>query len=341
LVRPIEENSTRPAVGTRRGPEFTGWKFKDLASYFNEAEVPRLRTITIASSALTSSPGLNRRYKMSTHQVRRAFTAAAVAGAMLGAAQLPAVAARAAAPAVDIGVQTAFSKLGGLTFAQYHTRQGWGRVHGQVSGAVSGEVIRLYARQFPYSKPFAQVAGPAKLVASGNVKFSFSKVTPVLATRYKVGLFANKTARNPLAVSNVATIYVVISMPFRESPKCPRPDCTTVLHVHAFVPPSAMRTERAKKIYTYFAVNLSPTHIPPPPKFLYLGAGHPRVTRTRRVSAGEYTFTIKFTFRIGNDAAHWGHLYCIKDTVTTDGIGLPGHHHCGVKRVPARIRYLG
>ena len=290
---------------------------------------------------LTSSPELNRRYKMGTHQVRHVFAAAVVAGAMLGAAQLPAVAAPAATPTVAIGVQSAFSKLGGLTFAQYHTRQGWGRVSGQVSGAVSGEVIRLYARQFPYNKPFAQVAGPVTLLAGGKVKFSFNKVTPVLATRYKVALFANKTATAPLAVSNVATIYVVIYMPFRESNKCPRPNCTSVLHVSAFVPPPAMRTERAKKIHTYFAVNRSRTHIPPPPEFLYLGAGHPHVTRTRKVSAGEYRFTIKFTFRIGNDAAHWGFLYCIKDTVTRDGMGLPGHHHCGDKRVLARARYLG
>jgi hypothetical protein len=304
--------------------------------------MPRLRSITVASSVSAGRPDSNRRYTMGTQQIRRVLAAAAVAGAMLGAAQLPAVAAPAAAPTVQIGVQSAFRSLHGLTYARYHSRDGWGRVHGSVSGAVSGEVVRLYARQFPYDKPFAQVAGPVKLLAAGTVNFAFSKVTPLLATRYKVGLFAGKTATTPLAVSNVATIYVAEYMPFRETHNCPRPDCTSILHVNAFLPPSAMRTERAKKIYPYFAVNLSPTRIPPPPERLYLGAGHARVSRTRRVAAGEYRFTIKFTFRIGNhDAAHWGFLYCTKDTLTTDGIGLPGRHHCGDKRVLARTHYLG
>jgi hypothetical protein len=139
----------------------------------------------------------------------------------------------------------------------------------------------------------------------------------------------------------VATLYVLEYKPFRESHRCPRPDCTSVLHVNAFVPTSAMRTERAKKIYPYFAVNLSRSRIPGPPVFLYLRAGHPRVSRTERLSAGEYRFAIKFTFRIGNDAAHWGFNFCTKDTVTTDGIGLPGHGHCGDKRVRAKTRYLG
>jgi hypothetical protein len=80
---------------------------------------------------------------------------------------------------------------------------------------------------------------------------------------------------------------------------------------------------------------------PPPPIYLYLGAGHPRVTRTRKVSAGEYRFTIKFTFRIGNNGAHWGFNFCVKDSVTADGIGLPGRHHCGDKRIRATTRYLG
>jgi hypothetical protein len=263
-------------------------------------------------------------------------------GATLGAAQVPALAAPAVTPTIEIdGVQTAFPALHGLRYALYHSSEGWGRVFGEITGAVSTDVIRLYARQFPYKKPFVQVAGPALVRLNGHTKFEFNKLTPELATRYKAELFANKTATTPLAVSNVKTVYVVVNMPFRESHTCPRPDCTSVLHVNAFVPASAMRTERAKKIYTYFAVRLSPTGVPPPPTYLYLGAGHPHVTRTRKVSAGEYRFTIKFTFRIGNNGAHWGFNFCIKDSVTADGIGLPGRHHCGDKRIRATTRYLG
>jgi len=284
---------------------------------------------------------MKRTHRVSTHRVRRVLVPVAVAGAILGAAQLPVLAAPAATPTVQIGAQTAFKPFHGFTIVDYHSRQGWVHVSGRVSGAVSGEIMRLYAQKFPFKKPFVQVARPATVRADGNVKVTFDKLTPHLATRYKIKLFADRASVTPLAVSDITTIYVVGIAPYRESNKCPRPDCTTVLHVRVFVPPSTMRIERAKRIYTYFAVNLSPSRIPPPPRFLHLGAGHPRITGIRKVAPDEYRFTLKFTFRIGNDAAHWGFNYCVRDTLRKDGLGLPRHFHCGDKRILRRTRYLG
>jgi hypothetical protein len=269
----------------------------------------------------------------------RLLAAAAVTAATLGASQLPAWAAPAASPVIRIRVAAPFH-LNGIKFVVYRSHRADGQVFGTVAGAVGGEVVRLYARQFPYNKPFTQVGNPITLHGSGTIPYSF-KVFPALATRYRTEVFADSTATAPLASSSVKIIYVVKNMVITESHTCPRPNCKSKVHVKVFLPAQAMRTERAKKIYTYFAVNLSPSRIPPPPKVLRRGAGHPRVTRTSKVSAGEYTFRITFTFRIGNNAARWSFNFCTKDAVAKDGLGLPGHHQCGNAKIRAGINYLG
>lgn len=276
---------------------------------------------------------------MGMHRIRRLLAATAVTGGMFGAAQPPALASPAAPAAISIQVAAAFH-LNGIKFVVYHSHRADGEVFGSVSGAVSGEVVRLYARQFPYTKPFTRVGAPITLHGSGTVRYAF-KVFPALATRYRTELFADSTATAPLASSSVKIIYVVKDTLITESHTCPRPNCTSIVHVRIVLPAQAMPAERAKKIYTYFAVNLSPSHIPPAPRVLRLSAGHPQVTPTRRVSAGEYTFRITFTFRIGNNAARWRFDFCTKDTVANDGLGLPGHHQCGNTKIRAGINYLG
>lgn len=264
----------------------------------------------------------------------------AVTGGITGATSLPALAAPAVTPTVSINVRSGAS-VSGLTLVFFRSRVASATVSGSVTSAVSSEVVRLYSRQFPFKKPFARVGAPVTLTGSGTVTYSFPKVTPTLATRYKVELFAKKAATTPLASSAVKIVYVAAFTPTRETHRCPRPNCISTLHVRVFLPAQAMRAERAKRLFTYFAVNLSPTHIPPPPRLLRLGAGHPHVSRTRKIAADEYAFTITFTFRIGRDAARWDFNFCTKDTVATDGLGLPGHHSCGARTISSRIRYLG
>jgi hypothetical protein len=277
---------------------------------------------------------------MGIRWTRHLLATIAVTGGILGIAQLPANAALAATPRVTIVVQAPYA-LNNLTFVAYSSGHTSARVYGTVFSATSGEVLKLYGQQFPYSKPAAPVGAPLTIGQTGDVGYSFRHVTPALATRYRVELFADGTTTTPLATSKVSIIYVVKGMSITETHRCPRPDCTSVVHVKVFLPPQVMRAERAKKLDTYFAVNLSPSHIPPPPGMLRLGAGHPRVTRSRKISAGEYGFSVTFTFRIGNDAAHWGFRFCAKDTVATDGLGLPGRHACGRRTIIAALYYLG
>jgi hypothetical protein len=65
------------------------------------------------------------------------------------------------------------------------------------------------------------------------------------------------------------------------------------------------------------------------------------VSKPRRVSAGEYRYTVTFSFRIGNDGYSFGWATCTRDTEPQDGFGLPGHHGCGDKRVLETSRYQG
>ncbi len=264
----------------------------------------------------------------------------AVTGGITGATSLPALAAPATTPTVSINVSSGI-RVSGLTLVFYRSRVASARVSGSVTSAASNEVVRLYSRQFPFKKPFARVGAPVTLTGSGTVSYSFPKVTPPLATRYKVELFMDSAATTPLASSAVKIVYVSKFTPTRETHRCPIPNCISTAHVRVFLPAQAMRAERAKRLFTYFAVNLSATHIPPPPRLLRLGAGHPHVSRIRKIAANEYAFTITFTFRVDHDNAVWLFAFCTKDTVATDGLGLPGHHSCGVRTISTRIRYLG
>ena len=109
-----------------------------------------------------------------------------------------------------------------------------------------------------------------------------------------------------------------------------------------YVPPSALQAEMSKTWYPYFGVNLSAGQAaPPPPRWLVLNAGGAQVSASHRISADEFGETLTLTFQIGNDAYYWDWNTCAKDTVTQDGIGLPGHHSCGDARIPDSAAYLG
>jgi hypothetical protein len=59
------------------------------------------------------------------------------------------------------------------------------------------------------------------------------------------------------------------------------------------------------------------------------------------MAAGIYRYTFSFSFRIGNDGCAWNWLACVKDTESKDGLGLPGQHGCGARKVSATVDYLG
>jgi serine/threonine-protein kinase len=214
------------------------------------------------------------------------------------------------------------------------------QVHGEIKGATSGEVAQLYAQQFPYKSAPAPAGSVIVHPAGTTAKYAF-RVTPSLATRYKVELFQSSTATTPVASSAASTIYVTVTAITGNGQTCHRPVCHETFPMHVFVPASALSTEISKQWYPYFGLNLAPAKQPAPPKLLPLGADDPHVTKSRRISATEFGLTITFSFRVGNDAFYWNWATCAKDTEAEDGIGLPGRHDCGDKTVLASAAYLG
>jgi hypothetical protein len=216
------------------------------------------------------------------------------------------------------------------------------RIHGTITGATAGEVATLYAQSFPYAKVPAPV-GSATLRAAGTTAYSFT-VTPTLATRYQVKLFARKTAARPLATSPVKNVYVSFGGTMTTSGPCGPPTCHVTSHVFLIVPSSALQVEMSKRFYSYFAVRFGPPHgpTPPLPEWLYLNAGHASFTAAQRISADEFEKTVTFSFAIGaNSSESVAWLVCTRDTLSEDGIGLPGHHGCGSSRIRRTVNYLG
>jgi serine/threonine protein kinase len=246
----------------------------------------------------------------------------------------------ASATAVPISVKSALSAVSGDVYVVYLGGvQASAEVYGEIRKAANGEVARLYAQQFPYQNAPTQVSSVVLHPAGSTARYGF-QVTPTLATRYRVELFQSSTAPTPLATSGVATIYVAIFRTER-SQACSRPICHESLQVIYVVPPSTLQTEMPKPSYLYFGVNLGTDIAPPVPQWLKLGAGHGHVTAPRRISADEFSYTVTFSFQIGNDAYHWAFNVCTKATEAEDGIGLPGHHGCGDEQIPGDERILG
>ena len=272
----------------------------------------------------------------------RGVTVVALTGGVAIAAQSAAlVPAQAATPTITIAATSKIKPVTGFVYVGFHSGSfSIAKIHGNVTGATTGEVATLYAQRFPYTRPAKPVSSITLSPAGATTPYSFT-VTPALATRYKVELFAGSTATTPLATSPAKNVYVIPGGVVKGGGSCGRPVCRQTLRIFTILPPSALKFEMSKHLYPYFGLRLGASAIPPPPKWLYLNAGHASVSSPRRISAGEYEQTLKFSFTIGNHSYNWSWTACLKDFVSKDGLGLPGHHGCGASRVLRTVAYLG
>lgn len=272
----------------------------------------------------------------------RGVMVAALAGVVVIAAQLAAlVPARAAAPAVTIAATSKIKPVTGFVYVGYRSGSfSIAKIHGNATGAITGEVATLFAQRFPYTSPAKPVSSITLSPTGATTPYSFT-VTPTLVTRYKVELFASGTATAPLATSPVKNVYVIPGGVVKGGGVCGRPVCRQTLRIFTVLPSSALKFEMSKHFYPYFGLRLGASAIPPPPRWLYLNAGHASVSSPRRISAGEYEQTLRFSFAVGNHSYNWSWTGCVKDFVSKDGLGLPGHHGCGASRVLRTVAYLG
>jgi Protein kinase domain len=247
------------------------------------------------------------------------------------------------AAAVVASVSSAYAPLDGNVFVTYQDgTDSNAAVSGQVTNAVSGEVARLYAQQFPFTSPPA-LADSAALDPSGTTaQYSF-QVTPTLATRYTVEVFRNSTAATPLATSATSTVYVAQNKGNDSTRTCSGSQCQVTDTATVLAPASALSTQMAEHVYTYFGISYAATGSPPAPATLQLGAGPIVVGSPQQVSADEYQFTLTFSFSTNDESYTYSWHNCTVSVEAQDGVGLPGggDYGCGSPAIPQTEAYLG
>jgi hypothetical protein len=128
-----------------------------------------------------------------------ACAAALLPAPALAAEASPAASAGPAAPAVTIHVTSKYMAFGFVIVAFHQRGYETAAIKGTVTDATVGQVAELFAQAFPCSKPAVEVAS-VTLPTAETAPYKFT-VTPAIATRYQVELFASSTSTTPLASS--------------------------------------------------------------------------------------------------------------------------------------------
>jgi len=217
-------------------------------------------------------------------------------------------------------------------------------ISGTIKDAAAGQVVRLYARQFPYTGA-PVLAGTATLSPSGGAaKYSF-QVTPKLATRYQVELFGNATSTTLIGESAATTVYVLLGTPYvHVSCQTGQPVCSISAAETFYAPAALVAKEMAKHWYLYLGVNIQPgLALPPGPATIQLGGLGGTVGSPQRTGSESFTMAITYHYDRGTDASEATWWACAPDTEEQDGLGLPGSHGCGTLTsvTVATTKYLG
>jgi hypothetical protein len=287
---------------------------------------------------------------MSTPGRRRATAVtASTAIAVAAVAAGPAATAAAASPqpgspaavTITIGTRSALPKITGRTLVAYRGPSGStvATVSGTVSGADQGDKATLLYEPFG-ARAYAR-GGSVTLAGGRNAKYSF-RVRPEIATSYRIQVTGAKLGTVP--DSAVRTVFVEALGAITGKRSCSRPArpvCHITLRLWVSVPVSTYRTEAAKHWYLYAGLRLARSHRPAAPKTLTLSRTA-TASRPQRKHLYEFVITLRYQFRVGrHDAFTWRVNFCTRDSETTDGLGLPGRHGCGNKRISVRTPYLG
>lgn len=232
---------------------------------------------------------------------------------------------------ITISAKVKYPKVTGDSLVYYRVKgYNTASIHGNVVGAFPGDVVTLLAEPFR-AKRFSKIDTPITMTST-SASYSFS-VKPLAATKYKVQI---STRGKVDVTSKVQPVFVGIARSQTGyHQKCTKTECTSSYTEHMFAPPAALRTESSKHIYIYVAVGY-----PKIPKYLRLKATA-KVTRPKRVSADVYVFMVTYSVHLRPRVnANWIDTFCTKDAESRDGIGLPGHHHCGDIRVTQKVAFL-
>ena len=266
----------------------------------------------------------------------RTFMAAMAGCAVVAVGAVPALAASAHAPGISISIRVSshLPRVSGHVLVAYRAgRAADATISGTVTGG-RGVHVQLLTERFG-SRTFTADGPPRGVARSGRYAF---RVQPPLVTKYRVRLLSGRTE---IRRSKLVTVFVEATVSQTGGGKCHQSPCVQTLHLVVKAPLSAYRREAGKHWFLYSGLRLGqPGHIPPLPRFLTLDR-HAHASRARRARVDEFLVTLKYTFSIGSDSYRLAMNYCTRDTLTADGLGLPGRHGCGDKRIRLRAGYLG
>jgi hypothetical protein len=235
---------------------------------------------------------------------------------------------------LPVSVKSELPTVTGDVYVLYqNVKYGSAEVSGMVSKTANGEVAALFTQEFPYKSAPAKADSITLRPVAGTARYAF-RVTPTLATRYRIELFRDKAATLPIATSGVKTIYVSTDETISGDQKCSSPVCNESVQATVTVPPSVLKFEMSKTPQVYFGINLSNSQKNvPPPQWVSLGAGHSLVAGKEPVSADQFEVIVTFSYTADGHYNHPAWAVCDEDTEAIDGIGLPGHHGCGDQRI--------
>lgn len=164
-------------------------------------------------------------------------------------------------------------------------------------------------------------------IAHGKTTGSYSfRVKPSHATRYRIHVGGT--------TSPVLTVYV-LERPLRQHCNlCSFNNApgTHELKVSAVVQAPPGPLAQHGPVYFYYAQDRS-TVSPRTLRLVKKVALHK--------SGSRLSFHVAYKVHFPTGVFRFSQTYCWKDTETRDGVGLPGHHHCGNTKISASDSYLG
>lgn len=210
-------------------------------------------------------------------------------------------------------------------------------VTGSATGVAAGAVARLYASPFPFTHPAVPVATSTLSVTGDSASYSFS-VAPTLETGYRIEVFASASSSTPEATSPSQKIYVAGYAVAANNETCSSGRCTIHISLTEIIQPSAIATEKSKHQYLYLSLPKAPGDVKPKPTTFHLTSA---TVSAPSVRGDHVAFKISITYPEPVGFYWWYWQSCTKDTVTKDGVGLPGHHGCGNATLPPSSVYVG
>lgn len=233
-----------------------------------------------------------------------------VPGALLPAAS----AAQTVQTTISISAQTANRPVGGLVWANAGKAA---TISGDTVDGQAGAAVELQASVFPFRSGFAMI-GQTQTGSGGSYSFT---ATPTLATRYRVVLVSDATSQ-----SSVVTVYVAPNW-ISHASRCVNGTFSCQLHISAHVvyPAGTAKREGKKLVYYYFGVRTG-SQTTPPARVRLVKKGH----QHRHGHQYRVGFSVKFATPT---AFSYQWEFCTRDAEARDGLGLPGHRHCGARSI--------